>query len=342
MSAEFESGFTVGRAWHGLSDVVSESLTTEEAFRRSGLLWNVEKADLIVRVPAGWDSAKGETLYQHQPLNDYRAIYRDSDNSILGVVGADFSVIQNREMFDFLDVLVAGENKVAKFHSAGSLRDGKRVWCLLDVPGSEIVIEGTNDRTAPYIFVGMGHDGGMALQANACGTRVVCANTFRIAKNEGKESRVVVRHSGDTKSKIAVAQLVFAEATGAFKSFARVANELAAITAPRDALEGLVNALWPVTGDETDRQKANRDEKILLLTQGVQEEFKLLPQYAGSQPTYWHLFNGLTRFADHKQKVQVRGRDIPEVRFESNLLGTSDTLKQRGAAFLFKEAGVAL
>ena len=55
---------------------------------------------------------------------------RDSD-SVLGVVGDRYQVVQNKQCFDFLDTVV--DDSEATFETAGSLNEGRIVWMLLNL-----------------------------------------------------------------------------------------------------------------------------------------------------------------------------------------------------------------
>ena len=52
---------------------------------------------------------------------------RDSDDSVLGVVGDRYKVVQNIDAFKFTDDLIGGD---VRYETAGSLRDGKQVFQL--------------------------------------------------------------------------------------------------------------------------------------------------------------------------------------------------------------------
>ncbi len=145
MADEFESGaFARQRAWHGHGTVVEGAMTTAEAFVTSGLDWpgGVEKRPIFTvghkvdpnsrpeslieagALPVDWQAAR-DALPSPLLVPDQSAVVRVMDNHILGVVGKGYQVIQNVQMFNFLDALTAGEDKVARWESAGSLRGGQ-------------------------------------------------------------------------------------------------------------------------------------------------------------------------------------------------------------------------
>ncbi len=350
MADQFESGaFARERAWHGHGTVVEGAMTTEEAFVKSGLDWpgGVEKRPLFTVASKVDPNARPETLIQAgqtpgqlgyapplllSPLlvPDQSAVVRVMDNAILGTVGPAYQVIQNVEMFNFLDALTAGEDKVAKWESAGSLRGGRNVWALLNLPDTEIVV-GKDDRLLPYLLITNAHDGSAACRVIPTTVRVVCMNTLSAAiAGEFRNLTVSIRHTGDVKNKIAEAKLMLAQAATMFGAFEKVANELAAVSVDRQSFDALIEELFPTPDDDaTDAVKNRVTNNRTLLTEAIVEERKLLP---APDMSMWTVLNGVTRFVDHSQKVQLRGRDASEARFDNSFIGRGAAFKERAAA----------
>ena len=87
--------------------------------------------------------------------------------------------MQNRDAFEIFEPLVdAGEMVI---HTAGSLRNGERIWalCQLNQDNSEIV---TGDEIAKFVLLSNGHDGKLAVHFGFTPIRVVCANTEALAR----------------------------------------------------------------------------------------------------------------------------------------------------------------
>jgi phage/plasmid-like protein (TIGR03299 family) len=332
--------------------VVEGALTTKEAFEKSGLDWpgGVEKRPLFTVAAKVDPNARPESLIDagHPPLGrivgrsdslsnplfvpEQSAVVRCMDNAILGTVGPAYQVIQNVAMFDFLDALTAGEDKVAKWESAGSLRGGRHVWALLNLPDSEIVV-GKDDRLLPYLLITNAHDGSAACRVIPTTVRVVCMNTLMAAiAGEFRDLTVSIRHTGDVANKIAEAKLMLAQAATMFGAFEKVANELAATLIDRKSFEAVIEELFPTPEeDATDAVKTRVENNRTLLASSVVEEVKLL---AAPDMTYWTVLNGVTRFVDHSQKVQLRGREASEARFENSFIGRGADFKARAASTL--------
>src|SRR5262249_7894505 len=149
--------------------------------------WKVEKRHLRT-----W-GGDGATL----EVPGWFATVRTDTNAVLGVVSSMYRVLQNVEAFSFMDEAIKAG--AAMWETAGSLKDGKRVWMLARIPNPVEVRH--NDEVKPYALLCMGHDGGMAVHILPTTVRVVCNNTLNLALGKA-DGQLVVRHVQSLKGKI--------------------------------------------------------------------------------------------------------------------------------------------
>ena len=116
-----------GLPWHGLGTRLDRPATAKEAIQAAHLDWQVRKLPLC---------AVDGLL--HLPVRDRYGVARDGSLDVLGVVGRDYTPVQNREAFAFFDPIV-GKN-AAIYHTAGALGRGERVWILAKLPDSIRVV----------------------------------------------------------------------------------------------------------------------------------------------------------------------------------------------------------
>ncbi len=182
MVAEVENMFSLKEVpWHKLGVVLENPPTTEEAIRAAGLDWEVHLVPLT-------GTFEGEAL---KDVGAWATV-RGSDKRVLGTVGPTYRPLQNRDAFKFFQpVLDAGE---AHLETAGSLREGRRVWVLARVKQDPVeVVPG--DPVVSYILLSNGHDGSMAIRAGFTSIRVVCANTLAAAHGDSASKLLRVRHT---------------------------------------------------------------------------------------------------------------------------------------------------
>jgi phage/plasmid-like protein (TIGR03299 family) len=167
--------FTVRQpAWHGLGKVIQEAATSEEAIELAELDWEVEQWPVFAQDQSPMRVKASGIGWLH--CQDRVANVRTDTNRVLGVVGRNYRVFQNREAFDFMDEIV-GE-KLAMYETAGALKGGRRVWMLAKVPKEYRI---GDDVVESYTLLTNNHDGCGSLRMLPTTVRVVCANTLNLA-----------------------------------------------------------------------------------------------------------------------------------------------------------------
>ena len=296
MAALVETMFYTKREkpWHGLGTPVDDALTAEEAIEKAGLAWDVNPMP----------------VYDHNGIviPGYSANTRSSDGSVLGIVGSRYSIVQNKEAFDFTDSLI-GEG--LKYETAGSLKDGKRIWLLGKMP--ERYING--DKFDPYIVFTNTHDGTGAVKCCMTPVRVVCNNTLNMAL-EGARQSWSTRHTGNIQTKLADARRTLELADVYLRNFAEQADRLANERMDSQMVVTVLNQILPVPKDATDRQLKSVQE-----TKNEIQVCMLAPdliKFAGSK---WQFLNAVADYVDHGSRKKTKNWE--ENRFANIIDGTN-------------------
>lgn len=221
--------------WHGLGTAVEEAPTSADAIRLAGLDWNVESKPIFtdggIEIPG------------------YKANTRDIDGSVLGIVSDRYQIVQNAEAFDFTDSLI-GEG--CKYETAGSLLDGKKIFLLARMPERDIL----GDQVDPYICFTNNHNGTGAIQVCMTPIRVVCQNTLNLALNQSKR-KWSTRHIGDMQSKLAEAKYTLQLANDYMDNLEITADQLAHTKVTEEQVMKMLDELFPVSTEDSDRKKNN-------------------------------------------------------------------------------------
>ena len=167
------------KPWHGLGTVVETAPTIEEGIKLANLDWTVDLKEVAV----DGNIVKG-----------YKAAMRSDTNTCLGVVSDQYKILQNTEAFEFFQPFL--DTEVASLETAGSLKNGKRVWVLAKINRDDMIID-KNDRVEKYILLSNSHDGTAAIKVGYCPIRVVCANTLSAAEDSVNSQLIRVTHRGD-------------------------------------------------------------------------------------------------------------------------------------------------
>lgn len=171
MAHAVESMFYSGETpWHGLGVKVDESATydLDACIRASGLDWEVEKAPL--------------QTFDGVSVPDAYATRRSKDGRIFGVVGNQYTILQNLDAFRWFEPFL--ETRQVSLETAGSLHNGEIVWVLARIAENLKVTYG--DEIAKYLLLAHSHNGRLKIQASGTPIRVVCQNTLRLSQQDKK------------------------------------------------------------------------------------------------------------------------------------------------------------
>lgn len=309
MAHEIESMMYAGQVpWHGLGTRVPEDVTSVEAIRLAGLDWRVDMAPVQAVMSNGAVAT---------PVSGARAVVREVDGCALGIVGDRYCPIQNVEAFSFFDEVVGAGQAI--YHTAGSLKGGRRVWILAKLPG-EIRVTG-DDVTEKYLLLANSHDGSSALRMLFTPVRVVCANTLNLALGRSGRQGISIRHTASAPMRIAEAQRALGLANRYYDEFAVTAERFAASRFTDLQMRQLSEELFPANDEVASRRTANIRDKVV-------ELFETGAGHESIRGTAWAALNAVAEYTDHHRGVSDRA-GATDARVASLWWGSSATLKVR-------------
>lgn len=276
--------------WHKEGTPVPELATISEAITVAGLDWKVEKRPVFFesKLPAT-DGA------QLQVPNQFVTV-RTHDERPLGIVGKDYTPMQQSEWAPFFDELI-GPGK-ACIETAGSLNDGKKIWMLAKLPG-QLRIMG-DDMVNKYLLIANGHDGVFNLSIGPTMTRVVCNNTLTAALNGSSNWMTVQHRAGIAKNVAAIGKLL----KNLDKSFESGCESFQGMAGTRFSDRQAKNFFAATySGEVRECLRAGRkwngaDRLLDLMETGTGMD---LP---GVRGTLWAAYNAVTEFEDYTREVK--------------------------------------
>jgi phage/plasmid-like protein (TIGR03299 family) len=302
--------------WHGKGNLVDHALTAKEAIIEGGLDWLVELAEVTV----------GGVL-----LDDYFATVRQDTGKVLGIVGKRYHVVQNGDLFTFFNAAIDPE-KGAIYHTAGVLKEGKRVWILAKVPGDFYVPGVEEDLVQNYILLASAHDGSMHVTAMHTPVRVVCWNTLSMALS-GRQTMVKIRHTASASYELAMAHTVLGLATRRIGAVKEAARALAGYPVDGNFLKRFLRVIFPSKperrGEGPDPVTRNKRARVEMLFEAGNTN-----TLHGMEHTGWALYNAVAEFADHDWAAR-RGTDT----LDRSWFGSGDRLKLKAFDLLMKQLG---
>lgn len=296
----FESVITDSRRvpWDGLgASGLNLARSAEEALDMSGLLWQVEKRPLF--------------LNNGQRVHDAYANVRTCDETILGVVGKDYRVINNEQAFGWTSPLL---NEGVEYIAAGAMGgDGRRTWLCAKFRDYQNVL---GDRIDMYVVITNSFNSRSSIKVCLTPIRVVCANALTYSLRNAQ--RVwSLKHTQSAKHRLdQVAQTIQRNhilGKRLEENADRLANR-------KISLEEFVNRLLPIpVGD------AKVTERMIANTHFIRNQIFEMGESWDLKPfkgTSYAALQTLAAFASHGTPIR-KTADFRENRFQKLIDGHS-------------------
>ncbi|ODA29085.1 DUF932 domain-containing protein [Planctopirus hydrillae] len=303
--------------WHGLGTRLDEPATAREAIEAAGLDYLAE--------------LKAIKTTDDVPVPSRKAVVRSDSGDVLGVVGNSYVPVQNYQAFGFLDAVVADGS--LRYHTAGALGKGERVWMLAKLP-DDIRVKGSDDITEKYLLLSNSHDGSSSLRVHFTPIRVVCSNTLAIAARNGRGQGVSIIHKGDLATKVRQAQEVLGLATRFYDNVQEQIDRLARHYPSPRQLEEYFRQVYPDSPEgPSTRAKNIREEFLRLFEQGIGHD---MPEI---RHTTWTALNAVTEYVDHYRSTRGQTpQNRASNRLESAWFGSGARIKERAWELALKMA----
>ena len=305
---EFAYREAEGQAWHGLGQPLPDGASIADWTAAAGMDWEIQRA-----VPQYLTHA-GATI--PRSVGGSHVLFRSDSGDHLGIVSDRYQVVQPREVLEFFrDLVRAGGLELS---SAGTILGGRRFWATAKI--GEASPLGVRDKVGGYLLLATSADGSLATEARLTSIRVVCQNTLRMARADGKPALRVSHRSVFDAAEVKRQMGLNSAAWDAFRhNIVKLANKPVPVQLAEEVVSGLLATEDSQTGKDKARDSAGF-KKVLSLFGGEGKGSTL----DGSAETAWGLLNAVTEYADH----HVRARS-DENRFVSSQWGPGALLKDR-------------
>jgi phage/plasmid-like protein (TIGR03299 family) len=322
--------------WHRLGVPMPPRVDVAAALKAANLNWNVDPRKIYVE------------RFEEYPVEipNRRAVVRDIDNQVLGIVTDTYAPMQNEEAFGVLNT--ACEKFGVEIESAGALGIGERVWMLAKMPESIEPIPG--DRVDGYFLVMTGHNGSIPLTARLTPIRVVCENTLNVAVRQD-EALIRLEHIRSDVAQLKLVEELISKLVYALKvsgeSFAELAakkmsyeevfcyvNEVVGI-ATEEQVNSAVYRLLEIPERKSQRIK-RRDSILNLVWNGRGSDLTGARAPVGKEGNYeataWAAYNAVAEYVDHVRVAEGKSEKTRMSANKSALFGPSARMKERALA----------
>lgn len=203
-------------AWHGLGTVFNDYPSRAEA-QPIAHPWDVKEEPLFrkthsVMTDDDGNPIPGTETEGLEQVSGFKVNVRDDNDEALGVVSETFTNVTNSELWDVAEAL-EGSGADVMFETGGSLKGGRSVWVLLRLQEPLIVKGDPHGATIPYYALQNSFDGSGAFRGQATMTRIVCANTARVADMDARArgTEFTFKHSKNVGERVEEARAALAQ-----------------------------------------------------------------------------------------------------------------------------------
>jgi phage/plasmid-like protein (TIGR03299 family) len=311
MSHEIEQMAYVGQVpWHGLGNSIPEDTDIEQWRIAAGLDWTVSKRPVQFNAPD-----RGIT-FGGIPVSTFKnkfVLARDTDNRPYAVVSDRYKPVQPKEILEFFRELIARFDM--KIETAGSLRDGQRVWALAKTGDAHKVLG--VDQVDSYLMLATSYDLTFSTLAQFTSVRVVCNNTLQ-ASLANFSGRVSIPHFREFSIDDVHDQMGLGREN--WQAFARTLDVLAQLKLDVAKASTVLHSAFDITADpkRDDTVNLTHCAKIIQLFEGKGIGSNIAGQ------TGWGLVNATTEYFDHHKRARNSGN-----RLDSAWFGDGFNTKQR-------------
>lgn len=287
--------------WLKLGRLVSEPKSAEEAAELGGLNFDVVKA------PLTWRYEDSDGIVHSGAIAERVATVRRDTNHWLGIVSAEYPVLNYGEAFSFLNTVSP------TFVAAGALQGGRQGFMVARLPESITMLPDVDPHEL-FAVLRTSHNGSRAVEVAVMPLRHRCMNQLTLRSfTAGVEHRWAIRHTSTMVDKLAEAQDTLGRLTQYAESFTSTALSLIDTSITEDQARYALEYVIP-----NRPRKPQQIERII-------ESWHTAPE-VGFDFTGWGLVNAVSEFMDWQ-----RTGGTHESRFVGALSGQTTQLINRTA-----------
>ena len=282
-----------------------EATSAASAATQAGLNWTVRTGELQAVSTPLTINEHGVTPATYIDVPKKQAIVREDNNTVIGIVGTKYKVVQNMEVFNALDTLVdAGD---ARYAAAGEFNGGSNIWMVLELPRG---ISVANDPHAAFLLVKTSHDGSSSVIIKPIIERLFCANQVNglISNYKQKYNEYTYRMTHSTNQELSIADIrnITNLTYQAIDDYELTANRLLDIDFSREQAVNFFKKVWALpstvedkpydllTRGERKQQTIAKDARAKAWS--IYSESETQENIRGTAFGAWH---AVVEFADH-------------------------------------------
>ncbi len=316
------------KAWHGLGQIVEGFPTSSEALKFAGLDYTVAKRKLFTF--DNENEIANEDIEIKIPeieVPNFYATIRTDNETVLGVVGRDYEVVQNIDAFSFFDAIVGGDG--IQYETAGALGKGERIFITAKLPS--YIKVGNDDLIEQYLFLTTSHDGGGSITAAFTPVRIVCNNTLNAAlRNHSNAFKI--RHTANAKERLEEAHKLMGITNQLSNELEGIFNQWAKVRITDPEVKKLIQMALVPNNEVLQNIQAGKDDELSTCFKNMTDtafEYAMSNETQQLETTKGSLFGAYNAVTGYFQNVRTYKNE--EAKLKSLLFGGTGQLRTQKA-----------
>ena len=320
------------QAWVKAGTAVNAG-SASEAARQAGLDWTVELSDMFVERKTIVSPFESITDRLDVPKRQ-AVIKRTEDNeSVIGVVGDKYKIVQNMEVFSALDTLV--DSGDARYTAAGEYNNGANIWMVMELP---VGIKVANDPHAAFLLVQSSHDGSCAVRIRPIIERLFCANQInRIIKGKHKNAYTyVMKHTTNSELSVNDIRNITQLTYDSIQQYEVVANTLLLQNVDDRQVKNIFKSVWSLPSEVEESpdhllSQGQRRQRTIALNsrESAWNIYSQSPTQENIRGTAFGVWQAVVEHADHYASGGSDKRAI------ATISGRNDRIKDKALDLVF-------
>ena len=306
--------------------------SASEAARQAGLDWTVELSDMIVERKT--IVSPYETVTDKLEVPRRQAVVKRTEDgeSIIGVVGDKYKIVQNMEVFSALDSLV--DSGDARYTAAGEYNGGANIWMVMELPTG---VQVANDPHAAFLLVQSSHDGSCAVRIRPIIERLFCMNQInRIIKGKHKNDfTYVMKHTTNSELSVSDIRNITQLTYNSIQEYESVAGILLDRKVDNTQVRNIFKAVWslPSTIEEMPEHLLSQGEKRqrTIALAGRESAWNIYSQSQTQENIRGTAFGVWQAVIEHADHYASGGSDRRAI---STLSGRNDKIKDKALSLV--------
>jgi phage/plasmid-like protein (TIGR03299 family) len=291
-------------AWHGLGTVIEDDVVSgKQALEYAEMDWTVSKRPLHTFFD-------GERI----AIDNKKALMRDDTGEVLSIVGNEYEIVQNADAFGFLDEMLGGPD--LRFHTAGSLYNGRKVWALARLDRDIMIGGDPDEKVDPFIALATSHDGSLPVSVWMTPIRIVCQNTLTYSLGKAKRCWKG-RHTRNVMNRADEARTVLGMTNVYFDTLQEIGDRLITKNLTPKRIDDLISALLPMPEGKTEEDEGRGTTIIQNRREAIRDALAA-DDLANVKHTAWGFLQAVGDWDDHIRFAKSDDKRADRVLFGSN------------------------